>query len=64
MIPMSLLFEGLGFTGVVGVEWGIAVGAIGAVAIELGYELDKFGKQIVLKKSDTNHQKDGSDNKN
>ena len=53
MIPMSLLFEGLGLTGIVGVEWGVAAGAIGAIAIELGYELDKFGKQIVIKKPET-----------
>jgi hypothetical protein len=54
MIPMSLLFEGLGFTGIAGVGWGILVGVILAIAIEMGYEIDKFGKQIVIKKPDTN----------
>lgn len=63
MIPMSLLFEGLGYTGIMGVAWGILVGVISAVAIEMGYEIDKFGKQIVLKKSDTNSQEGSSDKK-
>jgi hypothetical protein len=45
MIPMSALFEGLGFTGIVGVEWGVLVGVISAIAIELGYEITKFGSQ-------------------
>ena len=61
MIPMSLLFEGLGYTGIMGVAWGILVGVISAIAIEMGYEIDKFGKQIVIKKPDTNPQKEGSD---
>ena len=61
MIPMSLLFEGLGYTGIMGVAWGVLVGVISAVAIEMGYEIDKFGKQIVLKKTGTNSQKGSSD---
>jgi hypothetical protein len=60
MIPMSLLFEGLGYTGIMGVAWGILVGVISAIAIEMGYEIDKFGKQIVIKKPDANPRK-GSD---
>jgi hypothetical protein len=52
MIPMSLLFEGLGYTGIVGVGWGVLVGVISAIAVEMGYEIDKFGKQIVIKKSE------------
>jgi len=61
MIPMSLLFEGLGYTGIMGVAWGVLVGVISAIAVEMGYEIEKFGKQIVIKKPDTNHRKDGSD---
>jgi hypothetical protein len=34
---------------------------ISAIAVEMGYEIEKFGKQIVIKKPDTNHRKDGSD---
>ena len=63
MIPMSLLFEELGYTGLQGVYWAMLVGVISGIAIELGFEITKFGSQIVVKK-DTNHQKDGSDKEN
>jgi hypothetical protein len=50
MIPMSVLFEQLGYTGTTGIYWGILVGVISAIAVELGYEITKFGSQVVLKK--------------
>jgi uncharacterized membrane protein len=65
MIPMSVLFEQLGYTGMVGVGWGVLVGVISAIAIEFGYEITKFGSQVVLKKTDskqgTSRQKDDDD---
>lgn len=61
MIPMSLLFEQLGYTGITGIYWGILMGVISGLAIEMGYEITKFGSQIVLTKKDTNSQKVSSD---
>jgi hypothetical protein len=58
MIPMSLLFEALGYTGIMGVAWGVLVGVISVIAVETGYEISKFGNQIVLKKKDTKIDKD------
>jgi hypothetical protein len=66
MIPMCVLFEELGYTGLQGIYYAILAGVIEGLAIELGFEITKFGSQIVLKKdskSDTNQQKVGSDNK-
>jgi hypothetical protein len=60
MIPMCVLFEELGYVGLQGVYYAVLAGVIEGLAIELGFEITKFGSQIVLKK-DTNHQKDGSD---
>lgn len=48
IIPLTLIFANLGFVGVTGVEWGILAGAIAAVADELGYIIEKSGRQIVL----------------
>jgi hypothetical protein len=62
MIPMSVLFAELGYTGLQGIYWGILSGVVSALAVELGFEVSKFGSQIVLKKPDTNPQnKEGSD---
>ena len=64
MIPMSLLFEQLGYTGLQGIYWGILSGVVSALAVELGFEVSKFGSQIVLKKPDTNSlEKESSDKK-
>ena len=70
IIPMSVLFETLGFAGITGIFYGILLGAVSMVAIELGFEVVKlgtiwvikkpFGSQIILK-SDTNPQKEDSD---
>jgi hypothetical protein len=48
IIPLTLIFEGLGFGGVTGIEWGILAGAITALATELGYKVEKVGRSIVL----------------
>ena len=64
MIAMSLLFEQLGYTGLQGIYWGILSGVVSALAVELGFEVSKFGSQIVLKKPDTNSlEKESSDKK-
>lgn len=48
IIPLTLVFEALGFSGVTGLDWGILAGAISALAIELGYKIERVGRSIVL----------------
>ncbi len=48
IIPLTLLFEKLGYTGLTGIGWGILAGAISAVAIELGYEVQVMGRRVLL----------------
>jgi len=48
IIPLTLIFESLGFKGVTGIDWGILAGAISAIAIELGYKVEKVGRSIIL----------------
>jgi len=48
IIPLTLIFEGLGFQGITGIEWGILAGAVSALAIELGYKVERVGRSIVL----------------
>jgi hypothetical protein len=48
IIPLTLIFEGLGFKGVTGIDWGILAGAVSAIAIELGYKVEKVGRSIIL----------------
>jgi hypothetical protein len=48
IIPLTLIFEGLGFKGVTGIGWGILAGAVCALAIELGYKVEKVGRSIIL----------------
>jgi hypothetical protein len=48
IIPLTLVFEDLGFEGVTGLDWGILAGAISALAIELGYKIERVGRSIVL----------------
>ena len=50
IIPLTIIFESLGFSGVTGIEWGILAGAIAALATELGYKVEKFGRSIILVK--------------
>ena len=58
IIPLALVFEGLGFSGVTGIEWGILAGAVSALAIELGYKVERVGRSIILiqRKEDLTHQ--------
>jgi hypothetical protein len=48
IIPLTLVFEALGFSGVTGIDWGILAGAVSALAIELGYRVERVGRSIVL----------------
>jgi hypothetical protein len=48
IIPLTLIFESLGFKGVTGIDWGILAGAVSALAIELGYKVEKVGRSVVL----------------
>ena len=48
IIPLTLIFESLGFKGVTGIDWGILAGAVSAIAIELGYKVEKVGRSIIL----------------
>jgi hypothetical protein len=48
IIPLTLVFEALGFNGVTGLDWGILAGAVSALAIELGYKVERVGRSIVL----------------
>lgn len=48
IIPLTLIFEALGFNGVTGIDWGILAGAVSALAIELGYKVERVGRSIVL----------------
>jgi hypothetical protein len=42
IIPLTLVFESLGFKGVTGMDWGILSGAVSVLAIELGYRVEKI----------------------
>ena len=48
IIPLTLIFENLGYQGTTGLEWGIITGIIAAAATELGYSIQKIGRSIVL----------------
>ena len=48
IIPLALIFEELGFKGVTGTDWGILAGAVCALAIEFGYNVQKVGRSIIL----------------
>ena len=48
IIPLTLIFEALGFNGVTGIDWGILAGAVSALAIELGYKVERIGRSIIL----------------
>jgi len=50
IIPLTLIFKGLGFQGVTGIEWGILAGAVSALATELGYKVQKMGRSVMLVK--------------
>lgn len=51
MIPLTAIFESLGFPGLTGLSWGIISGAVAAVAIQLGWELQQIaGRWFLIKK--------------
>jgi hypothetical protein len=52
IIPLSLIFDRLGFGGVTGLEWGILAGAVTVLAIELGYKVEKIGRSIILRRAE------------
>jgi len=64
IIPLTLIFEGLGFKGVTGIEWGILAGAVSALATELDYKVQKIGRSIILIKHtlDSTSKKDTQGN--
>jgi hypothetical protein len=48
IIPLTLVFESLGFKGVTGIEWGMLAGAVSVMATELGYRVEKIGRSIIF----------------
>jgi len=48
IIPLTLVFESLGFKGITGIDWGILAGAVSVLAIELGYRVEKIGRSIMF----------------
>lgn len=50
IIPLTAIFEALGYIGVTGIGWGILAGAITAIGIECGYAVRKVGNSIILEK--------------
>jgi hypothetical protein len=50
LIPLTAVFEALGYSGVTGLEWGALVGIIVTLAEEAGYEIIKLGKLRYLRK--------------
>jgi hypothetical protein len=47
-IALSAVFEGLGYTGVTGIGWGVLAGFIVSVAMELGYDVREIGGRYIL----------------
>jgi hypothetical protein len=50
IIPLTFLFQILGYSGVVGVDYAALSGLITACAVELGYQVERVGRFIVLRK--------------
>jgi len=49
-IPLTALFEALGYTGVTGLQWGALIGIAATLAEGTEYQIVKFGRQRFLKK--------------
>ena len=58
IIPATLIFHSLGYAGITGVYWGLLMGAISVISIELGYDIIKLGSIIVLKKGTVNAEQE------
>jgi hypothetical protein len=57
MIPLTVIFESLGFPGLTGLGWGVVSGAVAATAIQLGWELQQIaGRWFLIKKADKNEE--------
>ena len=49
-IPLTALFEALGYSGTTGLEWGALIGVTAALAEETEYEIVKLGRLRYLRK--------------
>jgi len=49
-IPLTALFEALGYTGVTGLQWGALIGIAATLAEGTEYQIVKFGRQRFLKR--------------
>ena len=49
-IPLTALFEALGYTGVTGLQWGALIGIAATLIEGTEYQIVKFGRQRFLKK--------------
>ena len=52
VIPLTVVFEALGYTGLTGLGWGILSATIASVADELGYEIRLIGARYFLMKKE------------
>ncbi len=52
VIPLTVVFEALGYTGLTGLGWGILSATIASVADELGYEIRLVGSRYFLMKEE------------
>lgn len=50
IIPLTQIFEYLGFSSIRGLAWGILAGAVSAIAVGMGYEVQRRGRSIFLVK--------------
>jgi hypothetical protein len=50
IIPFTLLFQALGYTGATGIDYAALSGLITACATELGYNVEKAGRYLILRK--------------
>jgi hypothetical protein len=52
VVPLTVVFEALGYTGLTGLGWGILSATIASVADELGYEVRVIGARYFLMKNE------------
>jgi len=50
IIPFTMLFQALGLNGITGVDYAALSGLITACAVELGYQVEKVGRFIILRR--------------
>lgn len=56
-IPLTLIFEALGYSGMTGIGWGLLTGAIVTAASELGYEVYKSHRLLYIRKKQKSKEK-------